>query len=172
MQTYGLPDAFHTLSDGIVLTGFSLNSSFMPLFLIGGNFVQANLNQPFRFGSILPSSGSTTEEVAAAFRKPLDHAKVEDILAEYDLIDYVAGLEDPEERVAYADGYITNSNTGANQFLFFGPSGRYDPGIVIYAEETKQAIAPGEFLTLGGSSSASAFAGPVLVLTGCESSFS
>lgn len=104
----------------------------------------------------------------AAFRKPLNNVKVEDVLVEYDMIDCVAGLEDPQDRVPYADGYLTNANAGGNQFAFFGPAGRYDPGIVTFAEETKQAIAPGEFLTLGGGTGANSFKGPVLVLTGCE----
>lgn len=32
------------ISDGIGLTGFSQNGSFLPFFLLGGNFVQANKN--------------------------------------------------------------------------------------------------------------------------------
>lgn len=40
-QTYALSAMYPDLSDAIVLTGFSLNSSFMPYFLTGANFQQA-----------------------------------------------------------------------------------------------------------------------------------
>ena len=41
-QTYALSAMYPDLSDAIVLTGFSLNSSFMPFFLTGANFQQAH----------------------------------------------------------------------------------------------------------------------------------
>lgn len=41
IQTYGLTAAHPDISDGIVLTGFSQNSSFLPDFQYGGNFVSA-----------------------------------------------------------------------------------------------------------------------------------
>ena len=41
-QTYGLVSLDPTLSDGIVLTGFSMNASFVGLFFAGGKFVLAN----------------------------------------------------------------------------------------------------------------------------------
>ncbi|KAJ5716000.1 uncharacterized protein N7483_013181 [Penicillium malachiteum] len=44
-QTYALVAKYPSLSDGIVLTGFSLNSSFTPLFLAGANFQQASQNR-------------------------------------------------------------------------------------------------------------------------------
>ena len=158
--------AVPTISNGVVLTGFSLNSSFGAFFIVGNNFVQANLNQPFRFGNV---SDSKIEAISAKLQEPvaaLDNARLEEILAEYDLVDYVAGLQ-PKQRVEYSDGYITNSNTGANQFLFFLP-GRYDPQIVTFAEETKHPVTPGELLTQGSAPPFNAFEGPVLVFTGCK----
>ena len=50
-QTFALASMYPTASDAIVLTGFSTNMSFSGLFLAGGNFMQANLVQPHRFGN-------------------------------------------------------------------------------------------------------------------------
>lgn len=40
-QTYALSAMYPDLTDAIVLTGFPMNSSFMPSFLTGANFQQA-----------------------------------------------------------------------------------------------------------------------------------
>lgn len=155
-----------TLSDGVVLTGFSLNSSSIPLFIVASNFVQANLNQPFRFGNI---TDPQIQAISAKLNEPINainDKSLQAILAEYDLVDYVAGL-DPRQRVEYAAGYLTNSNANANQYNFLLP-GKYDPEIATFAEENKQPITPGELLTLGSAPRSSDFKGPVLVLTGCR----
>ena len=55
-QTYALANSYPDLSDGIVLTGFSMNSSFIGDFLADANFMQANSNQPLRFSNISVSS--------------------------------------------------------------------------------------------------------------------
>lgn len=164
--TYALVSANPTISDGIVLTGFTLNSSFTGEFIIGSNFVQANLNQPFRFGNVADPRVLIVGPMLKKGMKSLDVALLQDILVEYDLVDYVAGIE-TEERVEYVSGYLTDANAGANQFIFF--SGHYNPNIVTFAEETKQPITPGELLTLGGAPSISGFEGPVLVIAGCKS---
>ena len=153
-----------TISDGIVLTGFSLSSAFQTSFLVGSNLVQANLNQPFRFGNL---SDCAAEAVAKQLKQPLtalENASVQAVLDDYDLIDFVSGLE-PQQRYEYGSGYLTNSNADANQYAFF--AGGYDPRIVDFAEGNKQPIAPGGLLT-GGGASLNAFAGPVLVITGCK----
>ena len=41
-QTYALTTMFPGISDGIALTGFSQNSSFIGLFELGGSFIKAN----------------------------------------------------------------------------------------------------------------------------------
>ena len=158
-----------TISDGIILTGFSVNSTFMPLFVNGANLVQAYLNQPFRFGNI---PGSVARAVAHQLQQPvaaLENKSVQEVLDEYDLVGYVSGLL-PKQRVQYAPGYLTNSNADGNQYDFFLP-GHYDPQIIPFAEETKQPIAPGELLGLGGSGSINKFEAPVLVITGCKFSW-
>ncbi|KAF2099967.1 hypothetical protein NA57DRAFT_38322 [Rhizodiscina lignyota] len=50
-QTYSLTAMYPDISDGIVLTGFSVNGSFAPSYFdIAGNWVQAALNVPKRLG--------------------------------------------------------------------------------------------------------------------------
>ena len=91
--TYALVNADPTFSDGIVLTGFTLSSSFMDSFLIGSNFVQAYLNQPFRFGNV---SDSAATVLTAFIKQPIPAFKtsnVQQILEKYDLVDYAVDLE-------------------------------------------------------------------------------
>ena len=83
------------ISDGIVLTGFSMNASFLGYFAAGANFVQANRNQPFRFGDISAMAALST-------------------LNMYDLTDYVAGLT-ATKSLNYPNGYLTNANINALQ---------------------------------------------------------
>ena len=147
-QTYALVDMYPGISDGIVLTGFSMNASFVGYFETGGNFVLANLNQPFRFGNI-------SQEMVAS------------VLNMYGLTDYVAGTE-IGYRTPYADGYLTHSNINANQLLFLLP-GYFDAMILLLGENTKQPVTVGELLTLGSAPMMNSYAGPVLVVTGCKS---
>lgn len=144
-QTYALANLYPTISDGIVLTGFSTNSSFVGNFAAGGAFVQANLNQPFRFGNV---SAST----------------IETVLNIYGLTNLVAGAG-VSPGLDYPNGYLTNTDVSSNQFLFFLP-GYFDPMLLLYSEETKQPVTLGELLTQGSLPTANAYAGPVLVITG------
>ncbi|KAI9648420.1 hypothetical protein NHQ30_003054 [Ciborinia camelliae] len=50
-QTYALANLYPNISDGIVLTGFTMKSSFLGYFAAGGNFQQAQENQPARFAN-------------------------------------------------------------------------------------------------------------------------
>lgn len=49
-QSYALTAMYPTISDGIVLTGFSTNGSFVPLFDLAANWEQAALNAPKTLG--------------------------------------------------------------------------------------------------------------------------
>lgn len=153
-QTYGLVDKYPTISDGIVLTGFSMNSSFVGLFVAGSNFMQANSNQPLRFGNI----------TGMAIQTVLDMVNLSDLVAGFNFGSIVAGQNLP-------NGYLVSSNKEANQYLFLLP-GFYDPEILTVVEETKQPVTAGELLTLGSAPMMNAFAGPVLVLTGSQSPYS
>lgn len=148
-QTYSLVNMYPNISDGIVLTGFSMNGSFFGFFGAGGDFVQANLNQPFRFGN-----ASTI-------------LAIKSVLNMYGLTDLVQGLS-PMQGLNYPAGYLTNTNVNANQYLFFLP-GYFDQGALFAGEETKQPVAVGELLTLSSVPMMNAYAGPVLIVTGCKS---
>ena len=146
-QTYSLVNMYPDISDGIVLTGFSMNASFVGYFQAGADFVQANLNQPFRFGNV-------SQEM------------VDSVLNMYGLTDYVAGTE-LAPRTPYVDGYLTNTNINAAQFLFLLP-GYFDAMLGLLGENTKQPVTVGELLTLGSLPIVNAYAGPVYVVTGCK----
>ncbi len=61
-HTYALTAMYPTISDGITLTGFSQNGSFAGLFLLGGNFVEANGVAAF---STLPDGYFAAGDVSA-----------------------------------------------------------------------------------------------------------
>lgn len=149
-QTYALTAMYPNISDGIVLTGFSLNGSFVGFFAAGANFQNAYLNQPFRFGS------------------PVDSAVVSAAVRAFGLTDYVAPIDFTTlSTYNYPPGYLTNANVNSQEYLFFYPS-HFDTGILYYGEQTKQPVTTGELLTLASLPMSNAFKGPVLVVTGCE----
>ena len=154
---------YPTISDGIVLTGFSTNASFTGLFGAGSNFEQAYLNQPFRFGNV---SASAVESI---FNTSASASTFESVVDTYSLTDYLVGITSSSPSLNYPPGYLTNANSGANQYLFFLP-GFFDPDLLLVGEKTKQPVTVGELLTLTNAPKVNAFAGPVLVVTGCQSS--
>ncbi|KAL4809580.1 Alpha/Beta hydrolase protein [Aspergillus unguis] len=66
-QTYALTAMEPSISDGIVLTGFSVNSTFTPYFLAGANFQQAHLGLPkprnatYPPGYLVPANANANE---------------------------------------------------------------------------------------------------------------
>lgn len=85
----------------------------------------------------------------------------------YSLTNLVAGVA-LSPGLDYPGGYLTNTDASSNQYLFLLP-GYFDPMLLLYAEETKQPVTPGELLTIGSLPPVNEFAGPVLVIAGCES---
>lgn len=153
-QTYGLVATYPDISDGIVLSGFSLNSSFTGFFAAGGNFQQAQLNQPIRFG---------TESTAMAIQGFLQTYALTDLIAPFDVTTAMS--------YSYSPGYLVSSNANALQYQFFYP-GYFDTGLLYNVESTKQPVTVGEMLTLGSSPRINKFGGPVFVITGCKFSAS
>jgi len=149
-QTYALANMYPTLSDGIVLTGFSMNSSFTNLFVAGSNFQQANLNQPLRFSNV---TGVEVQNVLSMYAEGL--------------ADYLTGLNlaslPPPQNLP--NGYVVSSDAEAAKYLFL-KSMYYDPMLAMVAEMTKQPVTVGELLTLSSVPMMNNFAGPVLVLNG------
>ena len=148
VQTYALANMYPTVTDGIILTGFSSNTSYFGLFSLGSNFVQANTNQPLRFGNI------TIPHVAM-------------LLGSTPLLNYLAGLEmasiPPSQNLP--DGYLIASNAQAIQVVYFYP-GYFDTSLLPLVDETKQPVTIGELLSLPNLPVVNVFKGPVLVLTG------
>jgi len=149
-QTYSLANLYPNITDGIVLTGFSMNASFVNLFAAGGNFQQANLNEPLRFSSI---TGTQVQN-----RLNMYAGNVVDLFAPID----ITTLPKPQN---LPNGYLISSNTEADKYLFLKPH-YYDPDILRLAERTKQPVTLGELLTLGSVTLMNNFAGPVLVIAG------
>ena len=165
-QTYSLVNLYPTISDGIVLTGFSTNGSFVSLFQSGADFVLANLNQPFRFGNASFAVGDAIlSSIASSLNISTTSIAATDLINAYGLTDYVAGLS-TKQKVQYVDGYLANSNAASSQYLFFLP-GFFDGQLAFAGEATKQPVTLGELLTLGSIPIVNNFAGPVLVITGC-----
>ena len=150
IQTYTLANLYPTATDGIILTGFSSNTSYIGLFALGTNFMQANINQPLRFGDItIP--------------------QLEIMLGSTPLLSYLAGLDvasiPPSQNLP--DGYLIASNVQAIQSVFFYPN-HFDPNLLSLADETKQPVTIGELLSLPSLPAVNAFKGPVLVFTGSK----
>ncbi|KAB2571331.1 hypothetical protein BFW01_g4345 [Lasiodiplodia theobromae] len=150
IQSYILAARYPSLTNGLVLTGFALNSSFNAFFLAGGNFQQASINAPLRFGS--PSLAATVEDFL------FESSPLYDWVSPIDL----TALPAPQD---LPDGYITPANSGANQYQFLLPP-FFDVDILALAERTKQPVAVGELLTLASAPAQNNFDGPVLVFTG------
>lgn len=147
-QTYSFANMYPNETSAIILTGFSMNASFVPLFAAGANFQLARTNQPLRFGNI------TSQGLQSYLRTS-------------PIADYVTGINFDNLPVPQnlPDGYLVSNNVEANQFLFYLP-GHFDNGLLYVSEETKQAVTIGELLTLGSIPMRNSFAGPVLVITG------
>ncbi|KAL6719557.1 hypothetical protein ACLMJK_003799 [Lecanora helva] len=161
-ETYSLVNMYPDISDGIVLTGFSLNASFTAFFAAGADFQQANLNQPIRFGN---TSAQTVDSVLAMIgRNPSDPSTMA-ITEAYGLTDYIAGLVPGSMPVEYVNGYLANSNVNSQQYLFLLP-GYFDTGLLYAGELSKQPVTVGELLTLSSVPMMNNFAGPVLIVTG------
>ncbi|KAL9124992.1 MAG: hypothetical protein Q9217_005747 [Psora testacea] len=126
IQIYSLVNLYPNISDGIVLTAFAMNSSFIGYFGAGAHFVQARENQPSRFGKI----------TYAAPKYPVNMTGV-------------AGMDEPSRQTGlnYPNGYLTHSDADANQYLYLFP-GYFDPGVLPFSENSKQPVTLGELLTL------------------------
>lgn len=124
-------------SQGLVLTGFSANATYLSYFFAGFNGRIASIAYPSRFGNgtNIPMSNSTSGTTTSV-SKNLDK------------------------------GYIISGDIGADEFLFFRPP-YFNYSILEAAERTKQTLAMGESLTIAmGTQPAPQFRGTVQVVTG------
>ncbi|KAI9743947.1 MAG: hypothetical protein M1818_002681 [Claussenomyces sp. TS43310] len=147
--SYSLSAMYPNATDGLILTGFSTNGTFVSTTIAAWNLQIASANQPFRFGGL-----NVTTSVA-------------EILVNYGLFDLTAGLAPTMTPMDLEDGYVTWANLASNQFTFLAPP-YYDPAIGPYTESTKQPFTLGEMLTLGSMPKTTTFTGPALIITGNE----
>jgi len=125
--SYALAAMDPTATDAIILTGFSANTSYFPLWIASSDNKLARLNQPLRFGNVtyaavqqvLSMYGNvTTAEINQYLAKfNINLAEVEQVIRTTDLLDFIAGI-DPTDGPHMQDlptGYITWTDVGANQ---------------------------------------------------------
>lgn len=173
-----------TASDGLVLTGFSQNGSYLPTTVASWDSKLARLNQPLRFGNIsyaavsgalsmLGLSGSDLTQITNGLSKyNITLGEIQQVFQTTDLSNLLAGLQ-PTDLPHMADlpsGYLTWTDAGSNQFAFLLPE-YFDPSILQFAESSKMPYTMGELLTIGcGPMMAPEFKGPVQIVTGGKSS--
>lgn len=151
-QTYLIAAQYPNITDGIILTGFSMNSSFVSSFAAGGNFQLAAENQPLRFANI---TGIEVQNVLSMYA-----GSALDVIAPIDLTALPKSYMLPP-------GYMITSNAEANKYQFLKPH-FYDPAILDVVERTKQPVTQGELLSLGALPMMNMFSKPVMVITGCK----
>ncbi|KAI9793600.1 MAG: hypothetical protein M1835_007152 [Candelina submexicana] len=179
--SYTLGAMYPNLTDGLILTGFSQNSSFAPVTIGSFDVKLARLNQPLRFGNVtLPAvqqvimsmTGdaklNSSSALQTASELNVTMPEVEQVLFTTGLGDLIAGYDamPPMVPMDLPSGYLTWADAGAAQFNFFYPP-YFDPEILTYAESHKFPFTIGEFLTLGSApKTAPTFTGPVQIVTG------
>jgi pimeloyl-ACP methyl ester carboxylesterase len=177
VQSYWLSALYPNNADGIVLTGWSGNGTFLPTTVAAWNLHNARLNQPLRFGNasnvgILRSFGSMGSTIAQGVQSALKAVGVQlssqdvyDNIATTEVADLITGWNQTVTSLNYPSGYTTHSDFTANQFVFL-QYGRYDPALGLLTEATKQPVTVGEILTIDNAPAKTSFSGPVLVITG------
>lgn len=180
--SYWLSAKYPSNTDGLVLTGWSGNGSFLGQTVAGWNLHSARLNQPFRFGDASNSVIKPLAELALGLgRQDFVEAVVGFIkaysgetaqsdavwndIATTEVGDIINEWNTTAEHLNYPPGYLTHSDLTANQFVFLR-YGNYDIGLGVVSENTKQPVTIGELLTLGAAPATSSFEGPVIVFTG------
>jgi len=175
IQSYWLSALYPNNTDGLVLTGWSANGNSLPQTIAGWDLHSARLNQPYRFGNasvgVLQKTikdwlgGSSFFQAVQKFL-PLESPALWNEIATTEVLDLINGYNQTGIRqYNYASGYLTHSDLTANQYVFLR-YGRYDIGLGVFSEKTKQPVTIGELLTLGSAPAKSYFSGPVLVYTG------
>lgn len=181
--SYSLAVNHPTASDGLILTGFSQNGSFLSTTTASWDSKLARLNQPLRFGNVsytavssaLSTSPLSSNNLTALAESLSEYnitlGEIQQVFQTTDLGDLLAGLQ-PTQLPHMADlpsGYLTWTDAGSNQYAFLLP-GHFDPSILQFAESSKFPYTIGELLTIGGGAPAAPeFRGPVQIVTGRKS---
>lgn len=180
--SYTLAATHPNVTDGLILTGFSVNGSYLNQFLASLDVKLARLNQPLRFGNVsyaavtqgLATLGSLAYNVSALTQELTSYnislSELVSVFESTDLADFAAGLEptDLPHMQDLPSGYLTWTDAGNNVYNFLYPP-YFDMNLGLFAERTKFPFTLGELLTIGGGPmSAPDFTGPVLVITGSK----
>ncbi|KAH0397891.1 alpha/beta-hydrolase, partial [Aureobasidium melanogenum] len=180
LQSYLLTALYPGSSDGVALTGFSMNATWLAQTLADWNLHLARLNQPLRFGDQSVSRTKTNtarlgqsvisilQSALSAVGIDLSSSDIWQEIATTEVGDIINGWNATVAPVAQnlPTGYLTWSDLTSNIFAFLYP-GYFDVGAAVYAESTKQPVTLGEVFTLGnGAPASSPLTGPALVLTG------
>ncbi|KAK8219931.1 hypothetical protein M8818_000346 [Zalaria obscura] len=180
-QTYLLSAMHPNATDGIALTGFSMNATWLPQTLADWNLHLARLNQPLRFGNQTVSRSSRwtalffntapvqlLQSVLQSIGIQLSPYQVWEEIATTELGDLINQWNATVAPIAQnvPTGYLTWSDFTSNIFAFLHP-GMFDIGLGIFSEMTKQPVTLGEIFTLAnGAPMINPFTGPVQVVTG------
>lgn len=180
LQTYLLSATYPDSTDGIVLTGFSMNATWLAETLADWNLHLARLNQPLRFGNVTVQGSRWQNSWLGNKAVSIVQSALRTIgleLSSYDVFQEIATTElgniisqwnatVPPVAQNLPTGYLTWSDLTSNIFAFLQP-GSFDVGLSIFAEMTKQPVTLGEVFTLAsGAPATSPFTGPAFVLTG------
>ncbi|KAF2034324.1 alpha/beta-hydrolase [Setomelanomma holmii] len=179
VQSFWLSALYPNNTDGVVLTGYSTASMFLPYIVAGWNLHSARLNQPLRLGNAsnegvrkLAAQYKADKDIVSSLQFILDTAGVDlpsqdvwDIVATTEVLDLITGYNKSVTPLNYPSGYMASSDLTALQFAFLYP-GNYDVGLALQGEQTKQPVTTGELLTIGSAPMTSPFTGPALVVTG------
>lgn len=180
VQSYWLSALYPDNTDGLVLTGYSANGSFISTTVASWDLHSARLNQPLRLGNasnegVLSVVGSypTGDALIRGVQSLLTSAGIEltdqevwDELATTEVGNLITGFNATGATpLDYPSGYMVASDLTATQYVFLH-QGFYDVGLAVICEQTKQPVTMGELLTIGNAPATSSFTGPVLVFTG------
>ncbi|KAL1297756.1 hypothetical protein AAFC00_006293 [Neodothiora populina] len=181
LQTYLLSAQHPNATDGVALTGFSMNGTWVDMTIASWNLRLASLNQPLRFGNTTISrnrfsAGWFGTATVKAIAGVLSSVGID--LQPYQIFEEIATTEIANLINQYnasvapvpqnlSSGYLTwpDLTTNIYSFLF---TGYFDTGAAIFAESTKQPVTLGEIFTLPIGPKMSSFTGPALVITGAE----
>lgn len=179
IQSYWLSSLYPDNTDGIVLTGWSANGSFLPTTIGAWNLHVARLNQPLRFGDQpndairkefqeYSSGDALVRGLQTLLRGQGINLSTQEIwneIATTEVGDLIHGYNETVQTLNYPNGYLVPSDLTGNQFVFLLPK-FFDLALGLVAEATKQPVTLGELLTIGTSPSSTSFSGPVFVITG------
>ncbi|KAF2260400.1 alpha/beta-hydrolase [Lojkania enalia] len=179
IQSYWFSSLYPNNTDGLVLTGYGPNGSFLPTTVASWNLRIARLDQPLRFGNasnalilrnpqFYGSNNRLVRATQAILRElgfNVGRQEIWEDIATTELANLINGYNTSVVSLDYPSGYLVWPDLTANQYAFL-LKGRYDVGLGLAAESGKQPVTAGELLTIGSSPALSSFAGPVLVFTG------